>query len=202
MKLFTLKPHGFAANTYVLTEDGVNAVVIDPAQPRIAQFLEEHHLNAAYVLLTHGHFDHIGGAARLQQLGAKVACLNAERDVVEGDANMGAAFGMPVAPVRVDFTFADGEALRCAGMEFHAIATPGHTKGGCCLLAEDMLFTGDTLFCGDIGRTDLPTGDEGAMQASLRRLRELLGDYKIYPGHGECGTLQREREENPYLKSC
>lgn len=200
MKIFKIYPQGFASNCYLLTEDGKNAVAIDPAQPRILSEAEKRGLAVKYVLLTHGHFDHIGGCAALSRAGAKVGCLDIEKPLALGAGNMGAAFGCPVPPFLADFTFQDGETLDLCGMRFHVLATPGHTAGSCCFVAGDTLFTGDTLFAGDVGRTDLPTGSGAALERSLQKLAALEGDYAVCAGHGEDSTLASERKYNEYLK--
>lgn len=158
MQVFKIYPQGFAANSYLLTQDEKTAVVIDPAQPRIADEAKRRGLTVTHVLLTHGHFDHIGGCAALQAEGAKVGCLAKEAPLALGKNNMADYFGGHVPPFSVDFTFGDGDILSLDGMQFLVIATPGHTAGGACFCIGDHLFTGDTLFAGDIGRSDLPTG--------------------------------------------
>lgn len=194
MQIITISPVGFAANTYLLTEDGVNAVAIDPAQPRILQEAERRGFCVQFALLTHGHFDHIGGCAALQAAGAKIGCLNAEKALALGNDNMGAEFGVKVPPFSVDFTFSDGEILDLCGIKLQALATAGHTAGSCCLRVGDALFTGDTLFAGDVGRTDLPTGSSAALRESLKKLARMEGDCTVYPGHGMKTSLDKERK--------
>lgn len=194
-------PRGFASNSYLVTADGKRAVCIDPAQPRILQCAQKLGLSVDFVLLTHGHFDHIGGCAALQEAGARVGCLAKERALALGSDNLALEFaGEEVAPFDIDFTFTDGEELDLAGITFKVIATPGHTAGGACYLTENALFTGDTLFAGDIGRTDLPTGDPSALIKSVKRLYELDGDYAVYTGHGEDTTLNEQRKHNRYVR--
>lgn len=198
MKLYRIEPKGFGSNSYLVTEDGVRAVAVDAGTDTLAR-AQRLGLTVGYVLLTHGHFDHIGGCAALQRAGAKIGCMAAERELALRH-NLGREFlGEDVPPFTVDFTFSDGDALSLAGMEFRVLATPGHTAGSCCFLLGGVLFTGDTLFHLDVGRCDLPTGDETALRASLRRLL-ALGDMKIFPGHGEESSLAYEREHNGYLK--
>lgn len=204
MKIIKIAPRGFAANTYVLTEDGKNAVVIDPAQTRVESELIKLGLNPAYVLLTHCHFDHVGGVGVLQASGAKVVCSETEKPLVGTNADLFEAFGAPRVGYTVDKTTSDGEETEFCGIKIKTLLTPGHTKGSCCYLvtAKDggrYLFTGDTLFAGSIGRTDFPTGDIGAMRASLRRLSALEGDMPVYAGHEEETTLDKERKTNPFL---
>lgn len=209
MRIEKIYPSGFAANTYAVTADGIRAVVVDPAQPRVADELKKRGLVPAYVLLTHAHFDHTGGVAELQKAGAKVVCTRTEKETVVGKAaDLSEAFGASRAKFTVDKTAEDGEELCLCGLSVKVIAAPGHTAGGACYLIGDergadggnkALFTGDTLFAGGVGRTDFPTGDAGELRSSLRRLKNLDGDYPVYPGHEEDTTLERERKENPFL---
>lgn len=206
MEIITIYPRGFGANTYVLTEDGKHAIVIDPAQPRVESELLKRGLCASAVLLTHCHFDHVGGVASLQEGGARVYCSMAEKALVGTSADLFEYFGAPRIPFRIDETFADGEEKSIEGIRVKALWTPGHTKGSCCYLVTSnegimYLFTGDTLFSGSMGRTDFPTGNDEEMRVSLKKLALLEGDYPVYPGHNEETTLQREREINPFLRN-
>ena len=200
MQVFKIYPQGFAANSYLLTQDEKTAVVIDPAQPRIADEAKRRGLTVTHVLLTHGHFDHIGGCAALQADGAKVGCLAKEAPLALGKNNMADYFGGHVPPFSVDFTFGDGDILSLDGMQFLVIATPGHTAGGACFCVGDHLFTGDTLFAGDIGRSDLPTGSGAQLTESVRKLYALQGDFTVCPGHGEDTTLEYERHNNGWVR--
>lgn len=200
MQVFKIYPQGFAANSYFLTQDEKTAVVIDPAQPRIADEAKRRGLTVTHVLLTHGHFDHIGGCAALQAEGAKVGCLAKEAPLALGKNNMADYFGGHVPPFSVDFTFGDGDILSLNGMQFLVIATPGHTAGGACFCVGDHLFTGDTLFAGDIGRSDLPTGSGAQLTESVRKLYALQGDFTVCPGHGEDTTLEYERHNNGWVR--
>ena len=202
MQIYKIYPIGFAANSYLVTADGKRAVAIDPAQPRIVEEAKKRGLTVTHVLLTHGHFDHIGGCAALQAAGAKVGCLAGEEGLIAGSGNLAAMFGAPMPAFTPDFTFRDGEELALCGMRFCVIATPGHTAGGACFLVEGHLFTGDTLFAGSVGRTDLPTGDADALAQSVRRLYALEGDHTVHPGHEEDTTLERERTHNACIRSC
>lgn len=201
MTVHKLYPLGFAANTYFLTADGRNAVAIDPAQPRAAEEAKRLGLDVKYVLLTHGHFDHIGGCAALFAAGAEIGCLKGEEDTALFH-NLGREFGgIEVPPFPIGFTVRDGETLSLCGMEIRVIATPGHTSGGACYLAEDKLFSGDTLFAGSVGRCDLPTGSGEALERSVKKLYALAGDYTVYPGHGEDTALSRERLYNGWIRA-
>ncbi len=205
MEIITLSPRGFGANTYVITTDNRRAIVIDPAQPRIEGELLKRGLQPTHVLLTHCHFDHVGGVAALQEGGARVYCSAEEKPLIGTYADLFEAFGAPRSPYRVDETFADGEEKTLCGVRVQALITPGHTQGSCCYLITDdegkkYLFTGDTLFCDSIGRTDFPTGNVAQMRASLKRLSNLEGDMPLYAGHNEETTLDRERKYNPFLQ--
>lgn len=205
MEIITIYPRGFGANTYVLTEDGKTAIVIDPAQTRVESELIKRGLSPAYVLLTHCHFDHVGGVSVLQESGAKVLCSEAEKPLVNTSADLYEMFGAPRVSYRVDETFTDNEEKDLGGIRVKMLWTPGHTAGSACYLitAKDggrYLFTGDTLFESSIGRTDFPTGNIGEMRASLKKLSALDGDYPIYAGHNEPTTLENERKTNPFMQ--
>ena len=207
MKVEKIYPKGFAANSYIVTCDACAglAVVVDPAQPRIAEELKKRSLVPVCVLLTHAHFDHVGGAAALQAMGAKIFCSEKEKALVGTGADLFDMAGISRVPFTVDGTLRDGEILNVCGLSVRAISTPGHTAGGMCYLVRGAdgtgaLFTGDTLFAGSIGRTDFPTGDMAALRKSLKRLAALEGDFPVYAGHEEDTTLEEERRTNPFMR--
>lgn len=204
MQIITLSPRGFGANTYVITTDGNAAIVIDPSQPRVADELKRRNLRAVCVLLTHCHFDHVGGVPSLQADGAKVFCSDKEKPLVGTDADLFSAFGAPRVEYTVDETLSDGEERTLCGVKVQIFLTPGHTAGSACYLftdenGEKRLFTGDTLFADSVGRTDFPTGSLTQLRESLRRLVALDGDMPVYAGHNEPTTLDAERKTNPFL---
>lgn len=206
MKIITVSPRGFGANTYIITTDDKTALVIDPAQLRIAEELLKRGLRAAYVLLTHCHFDHVCGVAALQSEGAKVFCSDKEKPLIGTEADVFPLFGAPREPFAytVDETLKDGEERVLCGIKVKILITPGHTAGSACYLFTDEegnkhLFTGDTLFAGSMGRTDFPTGSIAQMRESLRRLASLNGDMPVYAGHNEPTTLEIERKTNPFV---
>ena len=204
MEIITIYPRGFGANTYAITADGQTAIVIDPSQPRVESELIKRGLKATHVLLTHCHFDHVGGVGVLQEGGASVLCSEQEKGLIGTSADLFAAFGAPRTPYRVNETFFDGEEKMLGGFTVKALLTAGHTTGSCSYLftAKDgskALFTGDTLFAGSIGRTDFPTGDMALMRDSLRKLCAMDGDLAVYPGHNDETTIDRERRTNPFI---
>lgn len=204
MQIIRISPYGFGANTYVLTEDNKRAIIIDPAQPRVAEELEKLSLTPAYVLLTHCHFDHVGGVEALQKKGAKVICGEREKALVGTPSELYSAFGASKSNYEVDETFADNEVKTLADMQVQALFTPGHTVGSVCYLITEKeggryLFTGDTLFAGSIGRTDFPTGSIADMRNSLRRLCLMQENLPVYPGHQEETDLETERKINPFV---
>ena len=204
MKIITLSPRGFGANTYIITTDDKTAIVIDPAQPRVKEELDKRGLRAVCVLLTHCHFDHVGGVAALQTDGALVYCSEKEKPLVGTTADLFSAFGAPREAYAVDKTLADGEENTLCGVKVKTLITPGHTAGSACYLIADEagekhLFTGDTLFAGSMGRTDFPTGSIAQMRQSLRRLAALDGDMPVYAGHNDPTTLEIERKTNPFV---
>ena len=148
------------------------------------------HLEA--ILLTHGHFDHVGG---VKQIAADTDC---RVYICQEDLALN-----PMLTAGVLYytdTYAEGDTLNLAGLTFQVLQTPGHTPGSVCLLCQDVMFSGDTLFAGTCGRTDLPGGSYASIVKSLRRLAQLEGNYQVLPGHGGFSDLEEERRSNPFLQ--
>lgn len=200
MQVFKVLPFNGASNSYILTADNKTAVVIDPSGYNVIEVLKKNGLVCKFVLLTHGHFDHVGACGELFAKGALICCSEREKDLIFSKEYLSIFGGVTVPQFEIARTFKDGEEVNLCGIDFKVLETPGHTVGSCCYLTESALFTGDTLFRGNIGRWDLPTGSFTQLISSLKKLSALDGDYKIYCGHGEDSTLSRERTFNPYLR--
>ena len=185
-------------NCYVVTdEETLDCAVIDPGDESnaILDYLEENRLRCKAILLTHGHFDHVGAAEAVsEETGAPVYMNRLDDRDERHDPHF--PFHLPDNGEY----YGEGDSVELGSLRFEVLATPGHTPGSVCFRWEDKLFAGDTLFAGSCGRTDLPGGSHADMLRSLRRLAELEGDYTVYPGHGEATTLEEERNCNPYMQ--
>ena len=194
MELKTFPIGSLQTNCYMVWEDGSDTcILIDPGyEPEL--LLEQVRLQRKTleaILLTHGHFDHVGG---VKQIAAETGCkvyICAE----ELKQPLRYSDGLHYTD-----TVAEGDVLALAGLTLQVLHTPGHTPGCVCYLCGDTLFSGDTLFAGTCGRTDLPGGDFKAIQASLQRLAALEGDLRVLPGHGMASALDIERRYNPYMQ--
>ena len=184
-------------NCYVVTnEKTLECVVIDPGDESntILDYLESNHLRCRAIMLTHGHFDHVGAADAVAEETGATIYMNSRDDT--GGKSWHLPYRMPQGAISYD----DGDLIDEAGLRFEIIATPGHTPGGVTIRCERALFTGDTLFRGSCGRVDLDGGDPQAEMLSLKRLCSLEGDYEVYPGHMDSTTLERERMFNFYCR--
>ena len=199
MQIYTVPAGMLRANSYIVTENGTDAVLIDCGGAQPLAFARQKGLNIRSVLLTHGHFDHIAGCAELQAAGAQIGCAAAEKLLITSPANLAAEMGVRIPAFSLDFTFQDGDELDLCGLKFTVLATPGHTPGGVCFLCGDSLFTGDTLFCESVGRTDFPGGSTSQLRESVKKLLALPGNLTVYPGHDEPTTLEHERMFNPFV---
>jgi glyoxylase-like metal-dependent hydrolase (beta-lactamase superfamily II) len=175
-------------------------VCIDCAQERVFDECKKRGLEPKFVLLTHGHYDHIGGCGVMQENGAKIICGENEVKLVSSRDNLAVISGTKIGKFTIDSTLKDGEEIELCGMKIKTIATPGHTAGGISYIVENNLFTGDTLFLESVGRTDLPTGNARQLIDSVRKLFSLDGDFKVYCGHEDDTTLDYERKNNPYVR--
>lgn len=194
-----------SANCYIVTDDATGKVlVVDPGDFIGDYFcrLSDQAGEPDYILLTHGHFDHILGLSRLKEsYGGKVVIHEQDEDCLRDPfKSLAGVFGVRQEPMKADITVRGGDVLPFGESEIRVIHTPGHTKGSVCYRIGNCLFSGDTLFCGSAGRTDFPGGSSAELSASLHRLKMLEGDLTVYPGHEEFTTLERERKTNPFMK--
>ena len=192
----------FGTNCWVLAADGgADAVVVDPGfDPEgIRSLLDGAGRRPAAVLLTHAHFDHAWQAGELA--GEEVPVFVHEDDAIafEDVDAWNPGFDNPLVPVKDLRPVADGEVLRFAGVELEVRHTPGHTPGHCCFTTDAVVVSGDLVFRGSIGRSDLPNSSPADMERSLRWFLTLDDDLDVLTGHGEPTTVGRERVANPFL---
>ena len=198
MLIKTLIVGQIETNCYIVTDENtLECAIIDPGDESntILDYLEEHKLKPKYIFLTHGHFDHTMAVSAVYAETHATVCMN-EKDSHAVIQNAPFRFNPPADTV----WYKEGDLFHVGGLTFEVLETPGHTPGGVTLKCEDALFTGDTLFCGSCGRTDLEGGDMSVLLRSLKRLADLPGNYEVYPGHMDSTTLDRERRGNYYIK--
>lgn len=186
-------------NCYIVYDSEVGeAVIVDPADSpeEICSRITGMDVKPVAILLTHGHFDHIGAVDSLRKIyDIKAYAYENEKDVMNSDMNLAAMAGERMS-VEADEYFRDLQTAVFGGMKFQVIHTPGHTKGSCCFYMpeEKILFSGDTMFCGSYGRTDFPTGSMSDIISSIKnKLLKLDDDVRVYPGHGEDTKIGDER---------
>ena len=203
LKVHTLPLGSYQTNCYIVCDsEATGCAVIDPGYdaPAILAKVAGLGLTVDAVLLTHGHFDHVGAVEEIvEKTGCKLWMK--ESDWSQRISPMTAYF-YPLA--NCDFTEVqfceEGEVIQAGSLTFTVMTTPGHTWGSVCYLCGDALFSGDTLFAGSCGRTDLPGGDWATITQSLHRLKEIEANLRVFPGHGPSSTLHTEKTTNPYLR--
>lgn len=198
MLIKTLTVGHLDENCYIVTNEAtLECVCIDPGDESntIMDYLEDNRLVCKAIMLTHGHFDHVGAVLSVMEETGATVYMSMKDDMRVTKAPQ-LTFALPEGGKY----FEDGQIIEAAGLKFFILATPGHTPGSVTIICEDAMFTGDTLFRGSCGRTDLPGGDPREELFSLRKLCMLEGDFEVYPGHLESTTLERERAYNHYCR--
>ena len=192
MDVYTMPLGPLQANCYLVSQ-GKNCVAIDPGDEpsELLAFLKKRDLTLRGILLTHGHFDHVGACKELAGASGCPVYLH------ELGLHMPPYLSSP--GLYVTDHYGEGDTVTLGGMTFRVLSTPGHSQGSVCLLTGEALFTGDTLFNGGCGRTDFPGGSWSQMRQSLGRLAALDFEGPVYPGHGPATTLSMERAMNPYF---
>lgn len=195
------------ANCYLFAcMDTKKAVVIDPGADakRIYRWVLEKGLKVEYILLTHGHVDHIGAVDELKELlGDVLVGIHADDAgmLTDGRKNLSSYFGPGLVLNKADLLLQDGQELMIGKERLKVISTPGHSPGGACFLCSEGLFSGDTLFAGSIGRTDFPGGSMNQLLDGVKKkLLILPEDTRVFPGHGEETSIGEEKRDNPFLE--
>ena len=201
MEIITMPCGPVMANSYVVRQEGSpTCAIIDPADAGlILDRLRAEGLTCTHILLTHGHFDHVWGAADLKEkTGARVYIHQADAAMAAGQASYFSAMSYGLKPSDADMFVREGDRIEAAGLTFRVLETPGHTKGGVCYAVDEerIVFTGDTLFCESVGRTDLGGNMRELMDSLFHKLYALDG-YTVYPGHEESTTIEHEKQFNP-----
>lgn len=200
----TLVTGPVAGNCYIVFDENKDALVIDPGDEadKILAEIDKNGVTVSKIVLTHGHFDHTSAVPEVKaKTGAEVLISEKDFDMTNSaKLSLAGPFGIGYTPFVCDTKLKEGDTITVGTMSYKIIETPGHTKGSICLIGEDVIFSGDTLFLGSCGRTDFPGGSFAEMKASLKRLAQIDGNYYVYSGHGPRTTLDFERKNNPYME--
>lgn len=207
MNIITIPNGTLQANCYIVETEHA-AVVIDPGymERQLSSYVAENPNKIKFIMLTHRHFDHLAAANALKKLtGAKIVINELDEGGLYSDllslGSMAGGFYNKADPdAHADIYVDEGDTVTAADMVFKVLYTPGHSEGGICFLIDNILFSGDTLFKGSIGRTDFPSSNMAEMRQSLDRLCTLPDETIVYPGHGEATTIGYEKSTNMFLK--
>lgn len=207
MNVITIPNGTMQANCYIVETEN-SAVIIDPGflERDIEKYIAENPDKVKYILLTHRHFDHINGAVKVRNLtGAKIVINELDEgglysDMLSLASMVGTFYGKADPDAHADIYVSEGDTVTVGDMVFTVMETPGHTEGGVCYVCNNVIFSGDTLFKGSIGRTDFPSSSNIDMRKSLDRLCLLPDEMVVYPGHGPKTTIGEEKRSNMFLK--
>ena len=207
MNVITIPTGTMQANCYIVETEN-SAVIIDPGflERDIEKYIAENPNKVKYILLTHRHFDHINGAVKVRNLtGTKIVINELDEgglysDMLSLSSMVGGIYGKADPDAHADIHVSEGDTVTVGDMVFTVMETPGHTEGGVCYVCDNVIFSGDTLFKGSIGRTDFPSSSNSDMRKSLDRLCLLPDEMVVYPGHGPKTTIGEEKRSNMFLK--
>ncbi len=190
-------------NCYIIGDEAAKkAMVIDPGDEpdMIMDAVRKNNLTVEYIICTHGHFDHVGAVSDIKkETGAKVVLHREDLAIYDSAADLAHYFGLELEPQPApDLFVKEGDIIKMGSLSFEVHQSPGHSPGGIILYGEGIVITGDTLFAGSIGRTDLPGGDEKKIGKSLRSLLSLPDATRVLSGHGPSSTIGREKRVNPF----
>jgi glyoxylase-like metal-dependent hydrolase (beta-lactamase superfamily II) len=184
----------------IADEKTAECLVTDPGDEpdRILDLIKENNFRVKYILSTHAHFDHVGALPEVkEETGAKIVLHSDDLVIYRNATEYAKSWGFEIDPLpEPDLLVSEGDILRLGALEFRVLHTPGHSPGGICIYGEGILITGDTLFAGSVGRTDLYGGDIKKLKTSLKRLMSLPDETRVLPGHGPESTIGRERTGN------
>jgi glyoxylase-like metal-dependent hydrolase (beta-lactamase superfamily II) len=207
MNVITIPTGTMQANCYIVETEN-SAVIIDPGflERDIEKYIAENPNKIKYILLTHRHFDHLNAAVKVRKLtGAKIVINELDEgglysDMLSLASMVGTFYGKADPDAHAHIYVSEGDTVTVGDMVFTVMETPGHTEGGVCYVCNNVIFSGDTLFKGSIGRTDFPSSSNIDMRKSLDRLCLLPDEMVVYPGHGPKTTIGEEKRSNMFLK--
>lgn len=208
MKVNTLPLGSYQTNCYIITNDNNNAIIVDPgAQPdKLIKYLDDNKINVKMIALTHGHFDHVGAVTKLKEATNAPVYIHQDDnemlldpDLVHKGLTNELKSAYDFECTSADVFFEEGQKYGVDDMQFEIIHVPGHTKGSTVLLFDDVMFTGDTIFEGTVGRTDLHGGNSKQLRNSAKRIAKIDGEYIMHCGHGSATTLAKEKATNMYM---
>ncbi len=193
------------ANCFIIADEkSKEAIVIDPGDEpdRIMDIVRENKLKVKYIVCTHAHFDHIGAVGEIKDAtDAKVVIHKDELEIYNGARDQAAFWGYELEPLPgPDIFVKEGDVLEIGNLKFEILHTPGHSPGGICLYSEGVLFTGDTLFAGSVGRTDFYGGDMNKLKKSFLRLMSLPPETRVFAGHGPTSSISQEKAGNFFME--
>lgn len=206
MKILRIPAGIYAANCYIIfSQDSKAGIIVDPGGDTddLIKVINDNNIELKYIVLTHGHGDHIGGVAELKsKFNIPLLIHEADSELLkDGNKNLSNIMGVGSVELIPDKTIKDGDEILFGELKAIVLHTPGHTKGGICLKINDQLISGDTLFKGSIGRTDLLGGSYEELIDSIKnKLLILPGETIVLPGHGQPSTIKVEKASNPFLK--